>query len=99
MHSATEPTSGTVDTQQLPLGACLSRLTEINRRLSQGNIDVEAALTLFEEGVLIHSKAEQILQQARLRIHHLTTKAQTEAPEDAPLRESCGSESEDELPF
>ena len=49
----------------------LGRLEEIVRRLEADDLELESALSLFEEGVEHVRRAEQILRTAELRVEEL----------------------------
>jgi exodeoxyribonuclease VII small subunit len=53
--------------------ARLQRLDEIAAALEREDIELDAALALFEEGVAHLRAARELLQQAELRIERLVT--------------------------
>ncbi|MFP4152263.1 MAG: exodeoxyribonuclease VII small subunit [Alkalispirochaeta sp.] len=60
----------------------LKRLEEIGERLRSGELSIDDATKLFEEGVGLSRKLEEELQQMERRIEMLTTP--TEDPEAPP---------------
>ena len=53
----------------------LRRLEEIVRRLEADDLDLDAALALFEEGVACLRAAREQLQQAELKVQRVMAKA------------------------
>ena len=53
----------------------LRRLEEIVRRLEADDLDLDAALALFEEGVARLRAAREQLQQAELKVQRVMAKA------------------------
>jgi exodeoxyribonuclease VII small subunit len=51
-----------------------NRLEEILSELEQGGLDLEAALTLFEEGVGLVQQCESLLDEAELQVEQLVTR-------------------------
>jgi exodeoxyribonuclease VII small subunit len=49
----------------------LSRLEEISRILEEDNVDLEKAITLFEEGVKLSKTCLKTLKEAELKITEL----------------------------
>ena len=49
----------------------LSRLEEISRLLEEDNVDLEEAVSLFEEGVKLSKYCVQTLKKAELKITEL----------------------------
>lgn len=64
------------DGAELGLEARLERLDEIIRSLEQEEIDLEAALALFEEGVGHVRRAEEVLARAELKVEELVGDAE-----------------------
>lgn len=62
----------------------IARLEEIVQGLEAGGEDLEASLTLFEEGVGLAKTCEQILQQAEGKIEQLLSTAGEEAGDGIP---------------
>ena len=60
----------------------VGRLEAIVQRLEAGGDDLEAQLKLFEEGVELSRRCEEILAQAEGRIEELLGDATGDAPED-----------------
>jgi exodeoxyribonuclease VII small subunit len=61
-----KPTVATVD--QLPLAEELARLEEIVRKLEADDVELDAALALFEEGVARLRAARDRLADAELKV-------------------------------
>lgn len=61
----------TARTEALPLEARLARVEEIVARLESGRLDLEEALTLFEEGVAHVREADRLLRESELRVERL----------------------------
>ncbi len=53
------------------LEAALDRIDEITRQLDRGDLELEQALALYEEGVRLLRGAEGLLGRAEERIHQL----------------------------
>jgi len=74
--------------QELSFGKALERLEEIAQRLEAGELELEAALTAFEEGVGLARRCAEQLRDAERRIDVLTqeddgwSERDFEAPED-----------------
>ena len=49
----------------------LSRLEEISRKLEEDNLDLEEAITLFDEGVKLSKTCLKTLREADLKITEL----------------------------
>lgn len=58
--------------QKLTLEQALERLEEIAERLEAGDLELEAALAAFEEGVLLTRRCAEQLRDAERRIEVLT---------------------------
>jgi len=74
--------------QELSFGKSLERLEEIAQRLEAGELELEAALGAFEEGVGLARRCAEQLREAERRIEVLTQEGDGwgerdfEAPED-----------------
>ncbi len=53
----------------------LSRLEEIVKKLENGNLSLEEAMTLFEEGVQLSRSCQKQLEEAEKRVELLVKKA------------------------
>jgi exodeoxyribonuclease VII small subunit len=53
------------------LESALDRIEEITRQLDRGDLELEQALALYEEGVQLLRGAEGLLNRAEQRIHQL----------------------------
>ena len=60
----------------------LKRLETILGRLESDEVELDQALTLFEEGVLLVREAERILSQAEARVDELLSGGETRALEE-----------------
>ncbi len=58
--------------EELNFEKTVERLDYINARLEVGNLPLEEALALYEEGVTLCKKASKILEDARQRITELS---------------------------
>jgi exodeoxyribonuclease VII small subunit len=58
--------------QELPFERALERLEEIAQRLEAGDLELEAALAAFEEGVGLARRCAEQLREAERRIEVLT---------------------------
>ena len=82
--------SAGVESERLSFEAALGRLEEIVDRLEEGDLELEAALSAFEQGVALSRRCAEQLAQADRRIEVLIRESdgwQTqpfEADEDAP---------------
>jgi exodeoxyribonuclease VII small subunit len=63
--------SETQDSVEMPLGARIHRLQRIVADLEREDIELEAAMRLFEEGVGHLRAAETLVTQTELRIEQL----------------------------
>jgi exodeoxyribonuclease VII small subunit len=76
------------DPEELSFGQALERLEEIAQRLEAGDLELEAALAAFEEGVGLARRCAEQLREAERRIEVLTlegdgwSERDFEAPED-----------------
>jgi exodeoxyribonuclease VII small subunit len=74
--------------RELPFERALDRLEEIAERLEGGDLELEAALSAFEEGVGLARRCAEQLREAERRIEVLTqegdgwSERDFEAPED-----------------
>jgi exodeoxyribonuclease VII small subunit len=68
----------------------LHRLEAIVQRLERGEIPLEEALILFEEGVLHVREAETLLARAELRVEELVGQGEDAAPVPFPPEEDGG---------
>ena len=50
----------------------LTRLDEIVRRMEKGDVPLEEALTLFEEGTALVTSCNQLLDEAEMKVVQLT---------------------------
>ncbi len=78
-----DPTSS--DSESLSFEAALERLEGIVGRLEQGDLELEAALAAFEQGVALSRRCAGQLEQARRRIEVLAREGEqwVERPFDA----------------
>jgi len=60
---------------QLSFEACLERLEKIVREMEQGELPLERALQLFEEGMQLSANCRRKLDEAENRIEILLRKA------------------------
>lgn len=47
------------------------RLNETTTKLERGNLSLEASLDLYEEGVLLSQRCEELLNNAQLRVSQI----------------------------
>lgn len=98
-QEGTEETGGTGNEEQpeLALEKRLDRLDEIARQLEKGEVGLEDALSLFEEGVRHVRRAQELLSRAELRVQELV--GEGDEAESRPLEEpgsgTRGSEPDD----
>jgi exodeoxyribonuclease VII small subunit len=76
------------DEDQLGFEDALARLEERVRRLETGDVPLDEALTLFEEGVALARTCHGHLDEAERRVAALTRG--TAGPEERPLPEPGG---------
>lgn len=67
--------------QSMTFEASLKRLDEIVSRMERGDVPLEEALSLFEEGTALVKSCTKLLDEAELKIVRLT-KGNTGAPEE-----------------
>lgn len=63
------------DDREWTLESRLTRLEDIVGSLERNDLDLEAAMTLFEEGVSHIRRANEVLQKGTLRVERLITGA------------------------
>ena len=63
----------------------LSRLEEVSEKIKGGDIPLEEAITLFEEGIKLARSLEKELSKIEKRVEILVN--QPEAPQEAPVLE------------
>lgn len=59
----------------LPFDRALDELKAIVEKLETGNLPLEESMTLFESGVLLQRRCEELLGQAELRFQRLVESA------------------------
>lgn len=64
----------------------LNRLDEIVRRMEKGDVPLEEALTLFEEGTALAAACNRLLDAAELKVVQLT-KGADGTPQETELRD------------
>ncbi len=67
--------------QSMTFEASLKRLDEIVSRMERGDVPLEEALSLFEEGTALVKSCTKLLDEAELKIVRLT-KGNDGAPEE-----------------
>lgn len=67
-------------TNQSPFKTDLQRLEEISNLLDSGEIDLEDAITLYEEGIQLSKKCLKTLNEAELKVTEL--KSEIEVNDD-----------------
>lgn len=60
----------------------LARLEELNEKISEGNIPLDEAVSLFEEGIKLAKSLEKDLSKVERRVELLVN--QPDAPDDEP---------------
>ncbi|TVP77754.1 MAG: exodeoxyribonuclease VII small subunit [Gemmatimonadales bacterium] len=81
---------GGMPSDDLSLEDRLRRLDEIVSRLEGGQVELEAGLALFEEGVRHVREAEALLARAELRVEELVGEAESARTE--PMEGGGGGE-------
>lgn len=79
------------DASELSFEAALAALEARVRRLDEGDLDLDEALRLFEEGVTLQRQCQELLDAADARIVELTGSAAS--PREAPFRPGSGDRS------
>ncbi len=59
----------------LPFDRALAELKSIVERLESGNLPLEESISLFEQGVLLQRRCEQLLTEAEVRFQRLVDAA------------------------
>lgn len=59
----------------------ITRLEQIVRRLEEGEVPLEESIKLYEEGMKLGKKCRKILDEADLRIKHLSDRLEDEGEE------------------
>ena len=67
-------------TEELPFEASLERLERIVDRLEAGDVELEAALAAFEEGVQLARRCAAQLEQAERRVEILVQEGRAPFP-------------------
>jgi len=70
---SSEPTVESSDSEAAPFEASLARLEAIVSELESGDLDLEASLARFEEGVVLSRRCADQLGEARQRIDVLVS--------------------------
>lgn len=102
-----QPQKGVESSAQAPAGgelsglsfeASLERLEGVVDRLEQGELELEASLEAFEEGVRLSARCSEQLASAQQRIETLTHEGGTwvSRPFDAEVGEEGETEAEEE---
>ena len=65
--------------KELSFEEAFCRLEDILTELEQGGLDLEASLTLFEEGVGLVQQCETMLDEAELQVEQLLARQDGEA--------------------
>lgn len=59
------------EAEELPFEKALARLEEIVQRLEEGDLPLQEALALYEQGVALSRRCQDILDEAELRVSQL----------------------------
>ena len=62
----------------------LDRLEELNEKISEGNIPLEEAVALFDEGIKLARGLEKELSKVERRIEVLVSESEVEKPDVQP---------------
>jgi exodeoxyribonuclease VII small subunit len=73
--SGQSPSSGPAEEQTLAFEEALGRLDETVTALESGQLPLQEALALFEEGVRLTQRCQELLDSADLRIQRLRVSA------------------------
>lgn len=87
-HNGTAPlqsaqTAGTPPQEPLAFEEALGRLDETVAALESGQLPLDDALAVFEEGVRLARQCQELLDRAELRVQRLRRTAGDEAGDDA----------------
>lgn len=63
---------------ELPFDQALAELQETVRRLEEGGLPLEEAITLYERGVALHERCSRLLGDAELRVQRLVERSSGE---------------------
>lgn len=66
----------TENSEQINFEAALEKLEQIVVKLESGDLDLEEALGLFEEGQQLASLCDRTLEQASLRVEQLSSEGE-----------------------
>lgn len=80
MAQAAVPSSSEPAAEKPPFEQAFKELEETVRQLEQGELDLEASITLFERGMELAGYCEELLDQAELKVEELL-------PEERPGEE------------
>lgn len=64
--------------EQLSFDQALAELQETVRRLEEGGLPLEEAITLYERGVALHERCSRLLGDAELRVQRLVERSSGE---------------------
>jgi exodeoxyribonuclease VII small subunit len=59
------PKSQTPKPEEMTFEQALARLREINAQFEEGDLPLEKALTLYQEGLALTKRCQQLLEEAR----------------------------------
>lgn len=65
----------------------VTRLEEIVRQMENGDVALEEALKLFEEGTALAASCNKLLDNAELKVLQMTTKGEDGAPVETELQD------------
>lgn len=76
-----------MSTESITFEQSLQRLDEIVRRMEKGDVPLEEALSLFEEGTRLAGSCSRLLDEAELKVAQLT-KGADGAPQETELADA-----------
>ncbi len=76
-----------MSTESIIFEQSLQRLDEIVRRMEKGDVPLEEALSLFEEGTRLAGSCSRLLDEAELKVVQLT-KGADGAPQETELADA-----------
>jgi exodeoxyribonuclease VII small subunit len=85
----TQPRNGAEKPEDLSFEAAFARLEEVLATLEAGNLPLEQAITLYEEGMKLAQRCQERLEAADLRITQLQARFAEPPPsyEETPARD------------
>jgi exodeoxyribonuclease VII small subunit len=79
------------DAAEMGFDAILTRLREVVQKLESGELSLEQSLAVYEEGVQLARRGQQLLASAEKRVEILVSAAGPDGVQTAPFDEPNGT--------